>query len=252
MKKKIILVEHDLDILFAADVILKDAGYEVESLPSAIPIIDGSYNHPDLFILDKRMPDIDGLEVCRHIRDKSKKNTPIIVISASRKFAPMALEAGANDFLEKPFEKNSLLNMVEKYAAPTTLNDETLPETLAFIHNESKEWKEGVELWKEELIFFDHELMFFDLVLKGHTIKDKHRNMAKKFLEEIDIRLMELNGLMGDLVHAHEKYLMQLRYGNDGTDRKECLEKHKRIGNMYKQMEQGLLRLRLQIFDFIK
>jgi DNA-binding response OmpR family regulator len=116
MKKKIILVEDDPDILFTVNIILENAGYDVEALSSARSIVDGSCCHPDLFILDKRMPDMDGLDVCKHIRGQTEnKNTPVIIISASPKFGGPALRAGANDFLEKPFQIKALLEMVSKY-----------------------------------------------------------------------------------------------------------------------------------------
>jgi CheY-like chemotaxis protein len=116
MKKKIILVEDDLDILFTVGMILENAGYAVESLSSARSIVDGDYTLPDLFILDKRMPDMDGLDVCRHLRSKPEsQDIPVVIISASPKFGPHALNAGANAFLEKPFQLKALLELVQKY-----------------------------------------------------------------------------------------------------------------------------------------
>jgi DNA-binding response OmpR family regulator len=116
MKHRIVLVEDDPDILFTVTIILEDAGYEVEALTSARSVIDGNYTCPDLFILDKRMPDMDGLDVCRHLRSTpSSEAIPVVIVSASPKFGPLALKAGANDFLEKPFHVKDLLALVEKY-----------------------------------------------------------------------------------------------------------------------------------------
>src|SRR5687768_17078443 len=95
---------------------LEDAGYEVIDSSLGKFVLEGKYECPDLFILDKRMPDIDGLEVCRQLRHREEcKNTPIIIISASPKFGQPALNAGANDFLAKPFQLKELLAMVKKY-----------------------------------------------------------------------------------------------------------------------------------------
>jgi DNA-binding response OmpR family regulator len=116
MKKKILLIEDDPDISFTVNIILENAGYEVQALASAQTIIAGTYSIPDLFILDKRMPDMDGLDVCRHLRTKiESRNIPVIIISASPKFGQPALKAGANDFLEKPFHMKDLLDIVSKY-----------------------------------------------------------------------------------------------------------------------------------------
>src|SRR3989337_1974838 len=116
MKKKILIAEDDLDIAFTLNMILDNAGYEVTVTSSGKYILDSHYDYPDLFILDKRMPDIDGLEVCRQLRNRQEcKNIPVIIISASPNFGPLAMNAGANDFIEKPFQMNDLLQMVEKY-----------------------------------------------------------------------------------------------------------------------------------------
>jgi DNA-binding response OmpR family regulator len=116
MKQKILIVEDDPDILFTLGIILENEGYEVKQFSSGEPIMDGAYELPDLYILDKRMPDMDGLDICRHLRNQKEcKDIPVIIISASPKFGPHALKAGANDFLEKPFQMKALLNLVQKY-----------------------------------------------------------------------------------------------------------------------------------------
>lgn len=116
LKKKIFVAEDDPDILFALSTMLRDAGYQVKASSHAKPIIDGNYSWVDLFILDKQMPDADGLEICRHLRGQAAtKETPVILISALPKAGNDALLAGANDYIEKPFEMHYLLNIVSKY-----------------------------------------------------------------------------------------------------------------------------------------
>jgi len=116
MKKKILIVEDDPDILFTIRLMLEADDYEVAAYESGKKMVDGNYECPDLFILDKRMPDIDGLDLCRALRKKDEsKNIPVIIISASPRFGAQALQAGATDFLEKPFEMKTLLRMVQKY-----------------------------------------------------------------------------------------------------------------------------------------
>jgi DNA-binding response OmpR family regulator len=116
MQKKITIVEDDPDILFTLSVMLTNAGYSVEQLSTGATIMDDTCECPDLFILDKRMPDMDGLDVCRHIRETAISTaTPVIIISASPRFGPQAIRAGANDFLEKPFQMKTLLAMVKRY-----------------------------------------------------------------------------------------------------------------------------------------
>lgn len=116
-KKRIMIVEDDDDIILALRVILETEGYLVASSKTGRFLLKGRYEPPNLFILDKRVPDIDGLEVCRLLRTREEfEKTPVIIISASPRFGSQAIAAGANDFLEKPFELHHLLKLVGKYA----------------------------------------------------------------------------------------------------------------------------------------
>ena len=115
-KKNIFVAEDDPEILSALSGLLENAGYRVRRSTSGQAIIDGNFSRVDLFILDKQMPGIGGLEVCRHLRAQSDtKDTPVILISAYPKEGNEALYAGANDYLEKPVQIHYLLNLVSKY-----------------------------------------------------------------------------------------------------------------------------------------
>jgi DNA-binding response OmpR family regulator len=116
MKKKIYVAEDDPDILAAMNAILEDAGYEVSSSERGKVLLEGNVSATDLFILDKRMPDIDGIDILKHLRAQDNtRSTPVIMISASRNFGNKAFEAGVNDILEKPFQMQDLLRMVARY-----------------------------------------------------------------------------------------------------------------------------------------
>lgn len=116
LKKKIYIAEDDPDILFSLSAMLENAGYHVRASSKGQPILDGSFSTVDLFILDKQMPDVDGLDICRHLRGRSAtRDVPVIVISAHPKTGNEALNAGADDYIEKPFEMHYLLNVVARY-----------------------------------------------------------------------------------------------------------------------------------------
>jgi CheY-like chemotaxis protein len=116
-RQKIYIAEDDPDISMAMNILLKDAGYDVQLSSAGKPLMEDSRVAADLFILDKRMPDVDGIDVCRHLRAQdSTKETPVIMISATRDFAHQALSAGVDDCLEKPFQMHDLLNVVSKHA----------------------------------------------------------------------------------------------------------------------------------------
>ena len=123
LKKKIYLVEGDPDFLVALNMILQDAGYHVKVSSIGQPVMDGHYSSIDLFILDRQIPDVNGLDICRHLRSQfTTRDVPVIMISAHPKNGNEALNAGANDYLEKPFEIHYFLNIVSKYTRLNSKN----------------------------------------------------------------------------------------------------------------------------------
>jgi two-component system KDP operon response regulator KdpE len=106
-------VDDELPILRAVTPLLRSRGYEVQSVvtgESALSEVEGA--PPDLLIVDLGLPDIDGLEVCRRVRERS--SVPIIVLSArhSEKDKVAALDLGADDYVTKPFGPDELLARV--------------------------------------------------------------------------------------------------------------------------------------------
>jgi CheY-like chemotaxis protein len=115
-KRKVYLAEDDLNILFALNTMLEGAGYEVIMSHCGKPFLSANLPPADVFILDNRMPDVDGIEVCRHLKSQpATANIPVIMISAFRGFNSQAKKAGVDDFLEKPFQMNQLLELVAKH-----------------------------------------------------------------------------------------------------------------------------------------
>jgi two-component system, OmpR family, KDP operon response regulator KdpE len=101
---KVLVVDDDLSLLKALRIGLSARGDDVVTARTgAEAITQVALVHPDLVILDLGLPDLDGLEVCRRIRDFSA--VPIVVLSAygdeHRKVE--ALDGGADDFITKPF-----------------------------------------------------------------------------------------------------------------------------------------------------
>lgn len=116
LKKKIFIAEDDPDVADSIRTMLEDAGYHVRVSSSGKPIIEGSFSWVDVFILDKRMPGFDGLDVCRHLRRQAAtRDVPVIMISAEAHKGNEALDAGANDYIEKPFHMHHFLNLVRRY-----------------------------------------------------------------------------------------------------------------------------------------
>ncbi|MEO9003973.1 MAG: response regulator [Ginsengibacter sp.] len=116
MKKKILITDDDEGVQDVFKLIFEKEGYEVELLSEANSIFENKYNIPDIFLLDRQLSGHDGLDVCKFLKQQSvTKNIPVIIVSASPGISKLAQEAGANDFIEKPFDIKSLLNIVSKW-----------------------------------------------------------------------------------------------------------------------------------------
>lgn len=114
--KKILVMDDDDGILEAFRAILESADYNVitESDPGKLLKQIGQ-NKPDLLILDVLLSGGDGRVICKSLKtDEKTKKLPIIIVSAHPSADKSIKEAGADDFLEKPFEMDVLLNKVEK------------------------------------------------------------------------------------------------------------------------------------------
>lgn len=111
---RILVVDDDRNNLKMVAFLLSEEGYEVitaDNGRAALDMIDTK--HPDLVILDVMMPQMDGLEVCRRVRQAM--DIPIIILSAKGETADkvLGLELGADDYLPKPFEPSELLARVK-------------------------------------------------------------------------------------------------------------------------------------------
>ncbi|HEY4334001.1 MAG TPA: response regulator transcription factor [Ilumatobacteraceae bacterium] len=101
--QSLLFIEDDDSIRLALRLALEDEGYEVREAHDGQRGLDSFAEHePDLVLLDLRLPDISGFEVCRAIRAKSI--VPIIIVTAQTDTHDLVvgLEAGADDYVTKP------------------------------------------------------------------------------------------------------------------------------------------------------
>jgi two-component system phosphate regulon response regulator PhoB len=114
---RILLAEDDPDIRHLVTVKLEQAGFAVAGVSDGFAALREAHRHtPDLVLLDVRMPQISGTEVCRELRNDPRTATvPIIMLTARAR--PQDLEraftAGASDYVVKPFSPRELLERVE-------------------------------------------------------------------------------------------------------------------------------------------
>lgn len=114
--KQIILADDDPGMRDIFEMLLKRAGYRVTIYSSGEALMKNEFEVPDMFILDKQLSGINGLKVCRFLKEKeATKNVPVIIISASTSVAGSAAEAGADEYIEKPFKTKELLDLLNKY-----------------------------------------------------------------------------------------------------------------------------------------
>lgn len=109
-KSFILVVEDDAAVRNLISTTLETHAYKFHLAPTGeAAILEATSYHPDVVLLDLGLPDLDGVEVIRKIRTWSK--VPIIVISARSEDTDKidALDAGADDYLTKPFSVEELL-----------------------------------------------------------------------------------------------------------------------------------------------
>ncbi len=113
IQKRVMIADDDPGILDAVEAMLEFGGYEVSSTSNGATLLDMKGEFPDLLLLDIWMSGTDGRDVCKQLKQQEySRNMPIIMISASTELERSAKEAGADDFLEKPFDMEELLQKI--------------------------------------------------------------------------------------------------------------------------------------------
>src|ERR1700689_1873804 len=110
----IALVDHDKNILATVSMLLEQEGYHVRTFPDGASALTAlSANAPDLAILDIKMPRMDGLELLRRLRQSA--DLPVIFLTSKDEEIDelMGLNAGADDYIRKPFSQRLLLERVK-------------------------------------------------------------------------------------------------------------------------------------------
>jgi two-component system, OmpR family, KDP operon response regulator KdpE len=113
-RSRVLVCDDEPQILRALRVILGEAGFEVLPAGGGEEALDlAAVRRPDAAIIDLLLPDIDGVEVCRRLREWSEM--PIIVLSAvgDEEAKVRALAAGADDYVTKPFGPRELIARLE-------------------------------------------------------------------------------------------------------------------------------------------
>jgi two-component system KDP operon response regulator KdpE len=156
---KVLVIDDDPSLLRALRVSLRNGGHEVVGAVNGEQgISQAALTTPDVIVLDLGLPDVDGLTVCKRIREWSE--VPIIILSASdtedRKVD--ALDGGADDYVTKPFgiaELEARIRTAIRHRSPESTGSEPAviaagPLELDLVHHEARLDGDRVELTARE------------------------------------------------------------------------------------------------------
>jgi DNA-binding response OmpR family regulator len=120
MKKRILILDDDPDILDILSFLLTEVGYEIQALDCGDTIFDDiKAFEPNLILMDVMLAGLDGRSICKNIKENQlTRFLPVILISGTHDLAlSLHLPGAPNDFIGKPFDIDHLLGRIEKQLA---------------------------------------------------------------------------------------------------------------------------------------
>lgn len=117
MKKNILIIDDEPDILRLTVIRLESSGYVVSQAPDSEEALELlNKNIPDLILLDMLLPGMQGGDFCKKLKAETRfKDIPIILFTASvMGITEIAKEVGAQDYITKPFEPEQLLYKIKR------------------------------------------------------------------------------------------------------------------------------------------
>src|SRR5229473_2704273 len=115
--ERVLIVDDDPDIQKLVSYNLIEAGFRISTAATGLAALEAVQDQPpDLIILDIMLPDLDGLEVCRKLRQQEKsRRIPIIMLTARTQEVDriVGFELGADDYVMKPFSPRELVLRVK-------------------------------------------------------------------------------------------------------------------------------------------
>lgn len=124
----ILVVDDEDDVINLVSFNLRAAGFQVRVARDGVEAIElARRERPDLIILDLMLPEMDGISVCEVLRKQpASANTPVIMLTAwaTDRARLVGLQAGANDYITKPFSPRELVRRVQSLLAEDSLRQE--------------------------------------------------------------------------------------------------------------------------------
>jgi len=116
MKKKVLIFDDDADILEVCSIVLGSNGFEVATQGNCEDLIKKVLAfEPDVVLMDNKIPPLGGIASTREIKSNPVfRQLPIVYFSANQDIARLAAEAGADFYIEKPFDLDDLVFLLQR------------------------------------------------------------------------------------------------------------------------------------------
>lgn len=118
-KKKILIVEDEESLLKLESILLTSKGFEVIGVSNGKAALEAvEQDAPDLVLLDIMLPEMDGFEVCKHIKQNpATRQIPVIMLTAKKTREDMerGREVGADCYITKPFKSAMVIETIQRY-----------------------------------------------------------------------------------------------------------------------------------------
>ena len=116
MKKKVLIFDDDTDILEVCTIVLETNGFEVVTESNCEDLLRKVLDcSPDVILMDNKIPPVGGIMATRQIKaTPAFSDLPVVYFSANQDIARLAAEAGADHYIEKPFDLDELVSLLKK------------------------------------------------------------------------------------------------------------------------------------------
>ena len=118
-KKKVLIVEDEESLLKLESILLTSKGYAVKAVANGQAALDALDEElPDLVLLDIMLPEMDGFEVCRRIKEsEATKHIPVVMLTAKKSREDMARgeKVGADWYITKPFKSAMVIETIQRF-----------------------------------------------------------------------------------------------------------------------------------------
>lgn len=178
------------------EAVLAPRGYEVIPAASGGEALDrAAGTPPDLVLLDIIMPGMDGYEVCRRLRERPETRfLPVVMVTASGDQEKLkALDAGADDFITKPFNQAELLARVSSLVRIKTYQD-TIQEQAARLAEWNRTLEERVRTQVEEMERLSRLRRFLSPQLAEVVVSSGSEQLLESHRREITVVFCDLRG----------------------------------------------------------